>query len=286
MSKAVPGFLGPYRLVNVVHEGHGCRLWKAIHESRQTPFAIKVPLERLKASKRHAAYLKREWTVGRSVAHEKIIAVHELGYDEGVPYLVLEWYPAPNMKNRIRQGFEATTPLVQTIVLQATEALVHFHSCGWLHRDVKPENFLVSDAGDVKLIDFALALRKPGLLGRLVGFGGKVQGTRSYMSPEQIRCKPLDERSDLYSLACTLYELVAGRPPFTADNANDLLNKHLKAPPPSLEAVQRNVTREFAQLIRRAMAKDPDERFRSTREFYQELRRVSVFRRGVETAGP
>ena len=99
------------------------------------------------------------------------------------------------------------------------------------------------------------------------------------MSPEQIRGEPLDQRADLYSLACTFYELLAGKPPFTGMNSSELLQKHLKASPPSLEALNHNVTHEFSQLIRRAMAKKPAARPGSSREFYSELQRTVVFRK-------
>lgn len=279
MSKVGPAFLGPYRLLNIVHDGHGCRLWKALHEGNQQLFAIKTPLESAPDYQAHVGYLKREWEICRSIDHPRLVRGTDWVVERGRPYLVIEWFPAPNMKSLIRQGFEAVKPLLPKVVHQAAESLVALHARGWIHRDIKPENFLVDETGEVKLIDFALALRKPGFLSKLFNLGGKLQGTRSYMSPEQIRGKPLDERSDLYSLACTLYELIAGRPPFTADNPNDLLMKHLQSAPPSLEGAGRNVTPEFAQLIRRAMAKHPEGRPKSAQQFHQELQRVTVLRR-------
>jgi serine/threonine protein kinase len=280
VSKAVPGYLGPYRLLSVVHEGHGSRLWRASDERKQTLVAIKTPLETGEGYRSNVRYLKREWEIGRRFRHPRIIEFHEYTSEKGVPYLVLEWYPAPNLKNRIREGFDPLAPMIPTIVLQAAESMAYIHSQGWVHRDIKPENFLVSDSGDLKLIDFALALRKPGRLSRLFNFGGKLQGTRSYMSPEQIRGKPLDERSDVYSLACTLYELVAGRPPFVGTSSNDLLSKHLHSAPPSLETVGRKIDPEFARLIRRAMAKEPEARPKSGKELYHALRGIAVFQGG------
>ena len=115
-------------------------------------------------------------------------------------------------------------------------------------------------------------------IGKLITPKSKVQGTRSYMSPEQIRGSALDDRADLYSLGCTLFELASGKPPFTGASANDLLMKHLKASPPSLESANRNVTPEFARLVRRAMAKKPSARQKSTADFLSELRVTPVFR--------
>ncbi len=258
-----------------MHEGRGCRLWKAADELRHRTVALKTPRDDLEPRRLRSqkAYLRREWEVAGPLASDRLIKAFEFGQDRGVFYLAMEWCPWPNMKTCIRQGPSALAGRIPAMVL--------LHSRGWIHRDIKPENFLVGDQGEVKLIDFALALRKPGFFARLLRLPGRRKGTRTYMSPEQITGKPLDERSDLYSLACTLYELITGSPPFVASDPNELLAKHLRAAPPPLETIQPAVTPEFAQLIRWAMAKDPAARPQSSWEFCQRLRQVSVFRTGT-----
>jgi serine/threonine protein kinase len=156
---------------------------------------------------------------------------------------------------------------VPKIINQAAEGLAHFNSLGWVHCDVKPDNFLVTDDGVVKLIDFALAKRSRSGLGRLFAMKSKVQGTMSYMAPEQIRGGALDIRTDVYAFACLLHELLSGKPPFTGSSPNELLAKHIKTPPPSLEAHNKNVTPEFAQLVRQALSKNPAKRPKSVDEF-------------------
>ncbi len=286
MSKANLAFLGPYRLLNVVHVGHGTQIWQAYDDHRGCFVAVKTLLEQFWRGREHLRYLKRERLVGLRVAHERIIRILGFGTDRGAPYLAMEWFMGANMKTRLRQGLDLLAPWIPKIVLQATEGLAYFNSRGWVHRDIKPDNFLVADDGDVKLIDFALAQRKKGVLSRWFLPKSKVQGTRSYISPEQIRGLPLDERADLYSLGCTLFELVAGRPPYTGTNANELLNKHLKAPVPALESLSVSVTPEFAQLIRWAMQKEAAARPRTTEEFCRKVRQTPVFRRAVPMPGP
>lgn len=281
MSKAseAPGYIGPYRLLNVVNTSQTRQIWQAINDATGQFVGLKVLLEPYRKNREQIGLLRWEYKVGHRLDHPRVIRILEYDTHRGVPYLAMEWFSAPNMKTRIRQGIEKIAYLLPKIILQATEAVAYFNQQGWIHRDIKPDNFLVNDQGEVKLIDFGLAQRRRGLLVRLFAPRSRqIQGTRSYMSPEQIRGDSVDERSDLYSLACTLFELAAGRPPFTGLTANELLNKHLKAAPPLLDAVAKNATPEFAQLLKRAMAKRPKDRPRSVEAFLDELRIIKLFR--------
>lgn len=278
MSSEAPGYLGPYRLLNVVHTGQTSQIWQAYHDGKQRRFGVKTLLKKFNRDREHMRFLRWEYAVGQKLVHERIVEICELGNDRGTPYLAMEWFPAPNMKNRIQHKTDKTTYLIPKIIEQAAEGLSYFNQQGWVHRDVKPDNFLVTDDGDVKLIDFALARRGSTGLTRLLGPKGRVQGTRSYMAPEQIRGAPVDQRADVYSFGCTVYELISGKPPYTGVSADELLMKHLRAPPPSLEAAARNVNPGFAELVRRSLAKDPAARPPSVNDFLVEFRMNRVFK--------
>jgi len=278
VTKAVQGCLGPYRLLKAVHTGPASRIWQAYDDGRKRFAAVKTLREEYQRKSQYVGYLRWEYKVGSPLASDRVIRVYEFSHDHGVPYLAMEWFAGMTMKQRLRQGVEAIAEQVPKIALQAAEGLAYFNAQGWIHRDIKPENFLVSEGGDVKLIDFALAQRSGRLWSRLFSPRSRVQGTKTYMSPEQIRGSHLDERADIYSLGCTLYELVAGWPPFTAPSVKELLSKHLNAPPPPLEAANSRVTPEFSQMVRWAMAKNPTERPRSSEEFCEKIRRTTVFR--------
>ena len=279
MARGVPGYLGPYRLLNVVHTGHASQIWQAYDDANGRMVGVKTLRDASESDRQELQFLRREYEVGRKIKHPRIIEMYAFDWDRGQPYLAMEWFSAPNMKQRMQQGMDKLAPLIPKIIDQAAEALSEFNHMGWVHRDVKPDNFLVADDGEVKLIDFALARRRRRGLAKWLTPRTKIQqGTKSYMSPEQVRGLALDERADLYSFACTVHELLAGKPPFTGASVNDLLMKHLKSSPPSLEALNPNVTPALAQLLRRAMAKKPSDRPKSVADFLREFRTMRVFR--------
>src|SRR5262249_935780 len=158
-------------------------------------------------------------------------------------------------------------------------ALAFMNAQGWVHRDIKPDNILVNSAGEVRLIDFALAqrIRKRGLLRRLFGRKGKSQGTRSYMSPEQIRGLPLDGRADIYSFGATAYEMVTKPPPFRGARAQDLLYKHIAEKPVTPRQHNPDVTEEFAQFILQLLAKKKEDRPRDFHEVLMAMRGMKLF---------
>jgi len=149
---------------------------------------------------------------------------------------------------------------------------------GWVHRDVKPDNVLVNSAGDVRLIDFALAIRPPKGLARWFTRKIRPVGTRSYMSPEQIRGIVVDGRSDIYSYGAGVYEVVTGRPPFRGATSNELLNKHIFEKPMSPELYNPDVTKEFADLVLRMLAKKREDRPKDFHQVLMSLRAVKMYK--------
>lgn len=278
MSRSSQDLLGSYRLLNVVMTGQTSQVWEVIDDAKAQRFALKVLLSDFRHVREHVAFLKNEYFVGKALQHPRVIRIYEFGADKISPYLVMELYPHPNMKQLLRRGIDQIGHLVPQVIGQAAEALAYFNDQGWVHRDIKPDNFLVSPKGEVKLIDFAMATKPKTGLAKLFAFKTKTQGTRSYMSPEQIRGQALDTRADVYSFGCSVFELVGGRAPFTGVSSTDLLTKHLKSPPPPLAAANSNVTPEFADLVRRTLAKRPEDRPESAGEFLREFRTLRVFK--------
>jgi eukaryotic-like serine/threonine-protein kinase len=168
--------------------------------------------------------------------------------------------------------------LLHRIIEQAGSALAFMHDHGWVHRDVKPENILYNKSGEVRVIDYALARKIASGFRRM--FGGKIprQGTKTYISPEQIRCELPAPSADIYSFGITCYELACGRPPFRANSSQELLEKHLSERAIPLTSHNKKVTPEYNDLVLKMIQKRPADRFGSLHEFLTRFRSVRIFR--------
>lgn len=282
----VRDFIGPYRLTRLIRVGNSCAVWEAVREPETTRYALKVLRHDLREDKKEIGFLKHEFEVAYKLRHPNIIRIHDYNIEGNTAYLVLELYSEQNLKQALRLGVDQWAFYVPKIVEQSAEALYHVHEQGWVHCDVKPDNLLVSNAGDIKLIDFTIAERVGRSQVGMFGFGKRlIRGTRSYMSPEQIRGGKLDGRSDLYSFGCVFFELLTGRPPFTGNNPDELLEKHLHAAVPSVQVLNGNVTNEVADLIRRTMAKKTAQRPASMWEFVKEFRTLRLYKKAPRRPG-
>jgi serine/threonine protein kinase len=276
-----------YRLLNLMMTGQTSQVWQTAEVSSGRHFAIKFLLPEHVRNTEHRFYLYHEAEVGLTLAHEKVIRILKLIRDRLHPYMVMEFFPSKNLKLRLVHKDDILGEQIRSILEQAAVGLAHINDKGWVHRDVKPDNILVNSAGEVRIIDFALAqriVRKKSFLD-LFRRKGKTQGTRSYMSPEQIRGEPLDERADIYSFGATMFELLAGRPPFVAGTAGELLNKHLAEKPPSpknyerrtLEIHKAPLTDEATDLIMRMLSKKKQDRPRDFPTFLSTFRSLKLF---------
>ncbi|MDA1053965.1 MAG: serine/threonine-protein kinase [Planctomycetota bacterium] len=274
----LPDFLGPYRLVKYIRSGSSSQIWEAIRDKADR-FVLKVLRPDSWGNKDEIALLKHEFEVGHALTHPSIIRIHEFNLEGKIAFLVLDVFTVLNAKQALRENTPRVHVQFAKIAEQMALSLGHMHEKGWVHCDVKPDNFLLNDEGVVKLIDFSIARKAAtGMLSRMFGKQKMVRGTRSYMSPEQIRGQPLDGRADIYSLGCVFYELLGGKPPYVGDNPNDLLQRHLSAGIPSVVVQNDNVMPDLAALIRRMMSKKPDARPGSMVEVMKELRASKPFK--------
>jgi serine/threonine protein kinase len=271
--------IGGYRLLKHMVTGQTSQVWEVVENSSARHFAMKLLLPEKAGDPVHRGFLLHEAAVGKELAHPNIIRIVKVESKGSNPYIVMEYFPAGNLKLRImRKEHDFLREKGQDILKQAGTGLAFMNAKGWVHRDVKPDNILVASSGDVRLIDFALAQRIPTGLAKMFFRRVKAQGTRSYMSPEQIRGQALDGRADVYSFGATCYEMVAGRPPFRGLSSQDLLNKHISEKPITPRQYNPDVTDEFADLILRMLAKKREDRPRDFHEVLMAMRGIRVFK--------
>lgn len=274
----VRDFLGPYRLARLIRLGSTCQVWEGIKDDGNR-YALKVLRPEQRGNKEEIGFLKHEFEIASNLHHKNIIKLVEYVTDADTPFIVLELFSEMNLKQALRKGPEPIAYMLASIIEQISEALYYFHSKGYVHCDIKPDNILVNRDGLVKLIDFTIAKKAKTGLSKLFGGKSKVEGTRSYMSPEQIRGQGLDPRSDIYSLGCMFYEMLVGKPPFTGNTPNNLLSKHLTAAAPSVLVVNDNVTPEFNNVIRKMMSKKPEDRPQSMWDVLKIIRATPIFKK-------
>src|ERR1700694_4169941 len=206
--------------------------------------------------------------------HPGITAVHDIGMAEGAPYIVTELLEGETLRNRLLSG---PLPVRKAIdyAVQIAKGLAAAHEKGIVHRDLKPENLFLTKDGRVKILDFGLAKLKPetGEAGqtdmRTVSGGtepGVVLGTMGYMSPEQVRGKAADKRSDLFAFGTILYEILSGQRAFRGDTAADAITAILTKEPPDLSQTNKEVHPGLDRIVRHCLEKNPEERFESARD--------------------
>ncbi|HEX9098519.1 MAG TPA: serine/threonine-protein kinase [Candidatus Dormibacteraeota bacterium] len=220
----------------------------------------------------------QEAQVMARTSHPNLVQVHDLEQIGDANYIVLEFVRGKSLRDRINQG---TLPLPQTFAVMhgVLQALDYAHKRAIVHRDMKPENVLMSEEGEVKVADFGIArLTDDSGAGSTATKTGTTVGTPQYMSPEQVASSKVDGRSDLYSAGIMFYELVVGQPPFTASEADGpftLMAKHVQAPPKPPSVHRPGLDMGLEEVILKSLSKRPEERYQTGQEFDDAMSRVA-----------
>ena len=203
--------------------------------------------------------------------HPNIVPIFDAGEEDGRRYVVTEHvHGARTLSAYCRSGSLLPIDQVVSIMYKCAKALHYAHSRGVVHRDIKPSNILLTQDGDVRIVDFGIALVADSDVSRLEG----VAGSPAYMSPEQVQGLELDARSDLYSLGAVMYEMLCGQRPFRAGALGKLLRQVVQSEAESLRRIRPEIPEELEEVVKRALQKEPNNRYRTGTEFAAELTRV------------
>jgi serine/threonine-protein kinase len=266
---------GRYELEQKVGSGGMSKVYRAHDRLLERTVALKILHEHYSKDDEYIERFRREARAVAQLTHPNVVTVIDRGEHEGRQFIVFEYIDGENLKQLVEREGPLPPRQVIELGLQIASALASAHARGVVHRDVKPQNVILTDEGRPKVTDFGIA-RSSDV--ESVTLTGTVMGTSEYIAPEQARGELVDFRSDVYSLGAILYELCAGEVPYPGENPVSVAMRHLHEPVPSARARRRDIPSRLDAAIRRAMAKDPAERFGSMDELIAEL---EACRRGL-----
>lgn len=268
--------LGKYVISDVLGKGEKGIVLKAHDESIERDVAIKVLTEQLSADElERSRFLSGAKSAGK-FNHINTVTVHEVAQEDSVSYLVMEIVSGGSVRDLLERDGALSVTEATRMVIEASRGLAAAHQEGFVHRDIKPGNLLLTEDGTVKVGDFRLAKQTAMPSDKNLTLVGQVIGTPHFMSPEQCEATAVDARSDIYSLGATYYTLLTGKRPYE-DRGNDtqVMLAHFGADPPDPREVDPQVPDACAQLIEQAMATDPEQRYQSMEEFRCDLEAVA-----------
>ncbi len=265
---------GDFRILRLLGQGGMGRVYLAEQLSLKRKVALKVLREDVAANPTALERFKAESKTVAKLSHANVVQVYTVGEHEGRHYMVLEYVEGKSLRDYLLRTGPLEVPLVLSLMRKVASALYRASELGIVHRDVKPENILLTRKAEAKVADFGLsrclAVEQAVDLTR----SGTTVGTPLYMSPEQVEGKVVDCRSDIYSFGVTCYQMLAGNPPFTGSHAFEIAIKHVRDDPVRLETIRPDVPPALCAVIRKMMAKKPENRYQSARDLLKDIARV------------
>src|SRR5437588_4809977 len=289
-----------YKIIEKLGSGGMGEVYLAEDTRLGRKVALKVLAEELTQNRDRLSRFDQVAYAASALNHPNILTIYEMGDEGGRHYIVTEFIDGQTLRKRLG-GPPLELTEVLDVAIQITGALEEAHAAGIVHRDIKPENIMIRRNGHVKVLDFGLAkLTEPpasdetdteAVTRALVQTdAGMVLGTSQYMSPEQARGKPIDARTDIWSLGVVLYEMATGRAPFSGETKTDVIVAIAKNDPPPLVRFAPNAPAEFEWIVLKALRKDVDERYQTIKELESDLKklkqRIEFHSQLEQSAGP
>src|SRR5499427_7380822 len=297
MNLATGTRLGPYEVISPLGAGGMGEVYRARDTRLDRTVAVKILPERLSSNPERRQRFDREARAISSLSHPHICALYDVGQQDGIDYLVMEYIEGESLADQLKKG---PVPFNQALSYgnQVADALDKAHRAGIVHRDLKPANIMLTRSG-AKLLDFGLAkLRSNDNEGDLAGQSnlpteaigitgeGTMVGTFQYMAPEQLEADQVDARTDIFAFGAVLYEMITGRKAFTGKSRISLIGAILKDEPPLISTIQPMTPPALDRVVKTCLEKDPDERWQTARDLMRELKWVAESGSEASTAGP
>ncbi len=258
-----------YQIIKSIGEGGMANVYLAYDTILDRNVAVKVLRGDLATDEKFVRRFQREALSASSLTNPNIVEVYDVGEDNGEYYIVMEYVEGKHLKNLLKKRGKLTVPEVVDIVLQITSGLSVAHDSYIIHRDIKPQNILILDNGLVKITDFGIAVA---MNATQLTQTNSVMGSVHYLPPEQASGKGATLQSDIYSIGILMYELLTGKLPFKGDNAVEIALKHLKEPMPSIRDEYPEIPQSVENIILKATAKNPKNRYADAREMHEDLK--------------
>ena len=263
--------IGKYEIIDKLGEGGFGAVYLANNTRLKKRVALKVLHPQVASDEMLAAYFEREALALARLEHTHIVRVFDYDQIDGVSFIVMEYIDGTTLDRLLRDQRAFTLDEIVSIFRQLLSALGYAHENGVIHRDIKPSNIMLTGSGEVKIADFGIAKVAGAAKLTRTGTGA---GSLLYMSPEQIKGANIDNRSDIYSVGVTLYQVVAGRTPFEADSDYEIMTGHLEKAPLAPSQFKESISKDLEEVILKAIEKKPEKRFQNAQEMSEALSRI------------
>ena len=262
-------FSGKYEFIKLLGRGGFAEVHLALDKMLEREVAIKILLPQHASDPDIVKRFIREARLYAKLEHPNLINIYETGIAEGTAFIVMKYVKGENLKTYIQKDVKTRLSLAPGVIEALSGALNYIHEKGIIHRDIKPANIILEDgANNIYLADFGIARS---VSSQTMTQTGSIMGTPYYISPEQIKGGVVDQRSDIYALGATLYELVTGKPVFSADSSVEILYKHVNSEPEQIGKVTPEISKRLKYIITRCLEKNPDKRFQSAIEISETI---------------
>ena len=257
-----------YEIIKSIGEGGMANVYLGYDTILDRNVAIKVLRGDLANDEKFVRRFQREALSASSLAHPNIVEMYDVGEDDGTYYIVMEYVDGKTLKQLLKKRGTLTLSEAIDIMSQLTDGMAHAHDSYIIHRDLKPQNIMIKDDGQIKITDFGIAMA---LNSTQLTQTNSVMGSVHYLPPEQASGKGCTIKSDIYSMGIIFYELLSGSLPFRGDNAVEIALKHMREPLPSLREENPSIPQSIENIIKRATAKNPRNRYDSARSMHEDL---------------